>query len=191
MHELINFRDDEYLKIKWDEFEHFTFPWHFHDEYEIIYVIESYGKKFVGDRIEKFEKGDLVLIGSKLPHFWKNDQVFYKNEPGRIVKAVVIHFPNDFMNKEINEFNDLSNIKRLLSAASRGIIIEPPDNISIGEKMMRLLKVRGIDRFLLFLSILNEMAVSKNLRFLATMGYENSLSNINMHNSDWGKPFNL
>ena len=182
MHELINFRDGEYLKVKWDEFEHFTFPWHFHDEYEIIYVIESYGKKFVGDRIERFEEGDLVLLGSRLPHFWKNEHVFYQHDPAKIVKAVVLHFPSGFMDEEIKGISDLASIKKLFSLSSRGIVIEPPDNVVIGDKLVRLLKVSGMERFLLFLEILKDMANAKNTHLMATVSFEDSFSQLDMKN---------
>ncbi len=182
MHELITFPGGEYLKVKWDEFDHFTFPWHFHNEYEIIFVEESFGKKFVGDRIEPFGKGDLVLLGSGLPHFWKNDHVYYENDPGKIVKAVVVHFPGNFMESEINEFGDLTSVRNLLSSASRGIAIDAPDNIPIGKKVKKLLRVSGVARFLLFFEILKDMAESEHYHLMATRGFENDLSQFEMQN---------
>ena len=39
---------------------------HFHPEYELKYVIHSKGMRFVGDRVENFREGDLVLLGPNI-----------------------------------------------------------------------------------------------------------------------------
>ncbi|WP_159517652.1 cupin domain-containing protein [Sunxiuqinia indica] len=81
MHEQLNIKNESSLKVKWDDFPHFTFPWHFHPEYQLVYVIESFGTRFIGNSVENFEAGDLVLLGSNVPHFWKNNELFHRNDP--------------------------------------------------------------------------------------------------------------
>ena len=36
MYEQVDLPGGSPLKIKWDDFPHFTFPWHYHSEYEIV-----------------------------------------------------------------------------------------------------------------------------------------------------------
>jgi len=36
MHEQVSFPPRTMLKVKWDDFPHFTYPWHFHSEFEIV-----------------------------------------------------------------------------------------------------------------------------------------------------------
>ena len=74
MHEHIDFPGRSAVKVKRQEKPHFTYPWHFHSEYEILYVIDGFGTSFVADSIEPFESGDFVLLGTNLPHFWKSDE---------------------------------------------------------------------------------------------------------------------
>ena len=40
------------IKARYYDYDRFTYPWHFHSQYEIIYVKESHGLCFVGDCIE-------------------------------------------------------------------------------------------------------------------------------------------
>lgn len=171
MHEMVNFLPKTSLNVKWDDFPHFTYPWHFHSEYEIVNVLKSYGKRFVGDSIESFKDGDLVLIGNKLPHFWKSDEAFYKRKPDYRVNAIVVHFPSDFFKEEISNYSEFHHIKVLLMKSSRGIKFTAPTNAIAGEKLKELLDLSGLEQMLSFISFLNFLAQSKDVKLLASEAY--------------------
>jgi AraC-like DNA-binding protein len=42
--------------------------WHFHPEWEIVYVEGATGTRHIGDHISRYEGSDLVLIASNVPH---------------------------------------------------------------------------------------------------------------------------
>lgn len=63
--------------------------WHFHPEFELTFIISGSGKRIVGDSVEPFQKGDLVLLGSDLPHTWNSGNNNIKSES---CKAVVFQF---------------------------------------------------------------------------------------------------
>ena len=44
------------------------FFWHYHPEYELVYVEASNGIRHVGQHISSFMESDLVLIGPNIPH---------------------------------------------------------------------------------------------------------------------------
>ena len=46
-----------------EEKPHFTVPWHFHPEIEILYVVKSSGTSYIGDCINSFSAGDITIIG--------------------------------------------------------------------------------------------------------------------------------
>ena len=63
--------------------------WHYHPQYELLYISQSHGIRFVGDSVSQFSPGDLVLVGPYLPHLWRNDPSFYKEEDVNEVKHVL------------------------------------------------------------------------------------------------------
>ena len=59
------------FKYSADEFDA---PWHIHPEYELTYILNSTGIRYVGNNISDYQTGELVLLGSNLPHCWKNEE---------------------------------------------------------------------------------------------------------------------
>ena len=184
MHEQLSFRGKTAVTVKWDDFPHFTFPWHFHPEYELVYVIKSFGKRFVGDHIDDFSDGDLVLLGSNLPHFWKNEDVFFQGDPQYKVNAIVIHFPADFFKQQIENYPEFLKIKELLQRSARGIRFHEPIAKSVGKKLEKLLKSKGLERTLDFVKILDKLARTKDYKILSSGNYNAELQNLSSSRID-------
>jgi AraC-type DNA-binding domain-containing proteins len=172
MYEQVDLPGGSPLKVKWDDFPHFTFPWHYHSEYEILYVIKSYGTRYVGDHMGNFSEGSLMLVGSNVPHLWKNAPEFYSCNPKLRVNAVVIQFPEDFVQGLRESYPEFQNIRELLLRSERGISFEGDESKLLGSNLLNLLDLNGLDRVLSFLKILEQMALAKNYKLLASEAYK-------------------
>src|SRR6476661_3916844 len=75
---------------------HFSVPWHFHPELELVLVLKSEGKRFVGDSIKNFCAGDLVLLGANIPHWYRNDAAYYDDNSLLNAASIVIQFNEHF-----------------------------------------------------------------------------------------------
>lgn len=53
---------------------YFSTEFHFHKECQITYIVESEGRRIIGDNLDTFESDELTFIGSNLPHVWHNDR---------------------------------------------------------------------------------------------------------------------
>lgn len=95
--------------------------WHYHKQLELIYISKSNGIRFVGDSVSQFTAGDLVLVGSYLPHLWRNDPSYYtENEEGS-VRTIIIKFLPDFISAGTFENPIFSSIKNLFEEANFGV----------------------------------------------------------------------
>lgn len=86
------------IKARHYDYDRFTYPWHFHSQYEIIYVKESHGLCFVGDCIEKFSAGDVILFGTNLPHYMRSNDIYGSENVTSRVQGTIIQFEQNFSN---------------------------------------------------------------------------------------------
>lgn len=58
---------------------YFSTEFHFHEECQLVYHIESEGRVMIGDSIGNFDNEELIFVGSNLPHVWHNSQDYFVN----------------------------------------------------------------------------------------------------------------
>jgi len=165
MHEQVDFPGRSAIKVKLREMPHFTFPWHFHSEFELLYVIEGTGTSFVADNIEEFKAGDLVLMGSNLPHFWRSSET--SDNTVLNVKYAVIQLPDDFFKDQINNYPEFYLIGNLLKRSSRGIRFSKKIANEIAPKIKKASKTKGIQRILLLIELLDILSKTEECKPLA------------------------
>ncbi|WP_372647965.1 AraC family transcriptional regulator [Draconibacterium sp.] len=172
MHEHIDFPGKSVVKVKVQEKKDFTYPWHFHSEYEIVYVLEGIGTRFVADNIEEFSSGDFVLIASNLPHFWKSDTSLYKEDSTKRLKYIVIQFPNEFFQEAMADYPEFYKVKELLKRSGRGISFTKEFADKARKKVLKVARSDGFDRLSYMLQLLQFMAKSTEYRLLAGEYYQ-------------------
>lgn len=159
LHENVTLDGNSPIKIKWNRTDRFTFPWHFHSEYEIIYIVEGDGIRHVGDSSEPFGPNELVMMGSQLPHFWQ-DRPLSSTEPHmEELSYYVVQFSQSFMAGAIAAYPEMMAIGDLLRRSMQGIRFLPPLNHVFGTAIAELYNLTGFDRLAKFLKLLNDMAL--------------------------------
>ena len=99
---------------------HLYNQWHYHLEIELMYVIRSKGTRFVGDSIQPFFDGDMVMVGSNVPHFWQNDAAYFQEEEDIYAEAILIQFLEDFPGDAF-KLPEMLHFKKLFARALHGI----------------------------------------------------------------------
>lgn len=95
------------------------FNWHYHREFELTLTLNSQGQRYVGDNIESYDDGDLVLLGSNLPHTWMSQHKLNDTQPH---VAHVFWISPDWLNAVVETLVELRPIKPMLLNSNRGII---------------------------------------------------------------------
>lgn len=143
----------------WVRSPKFGFHWHYHPEFEITFVVNGNGTRLVGDSSEEFENGDLVFLGSNLPHTWITHDDF--GQQGEQMEVVVLQFSKEIIETRAKEIPELANVSQLLAASSRGLDFSMEVKTRAGELLISMTEASGIRRYNLLLELLDLLGSAK------------------------------
>lgn len=145
--------------------------WHYHPEVELIYFKEGQGTQFIGDHINTFQPGDVILVGADLPHYWSFDDKYFNSQ---IVEpnVFVTHFCDNFWGKDFLNIPENLPLKNILETAKRGIQVTGETKESIGNLLEEMLNSVGWRKILLLLEALFTIANSDNFKLLSSIGFQ-------------------
>jgi len=139
--------------------------WHYHPEIELVYVNGGSGKRQIGSHVSYYSEGDLILIGSNLPHCGFTDKLTGNDS------ETVVQMKTDFLGNDFFNIPEMKKIQALFEMAQGGIAFHGKTKMKIGEKMEILEYQSDFQRLLSILNILNELAKSDELQILNAEGF--------------------
>jgi len=158
------------FNVRQDRLPYVNNRWHYHREIELIYIKEGNGTQFIGDNISMFHSGDVVLVGSDLPHYWSFDDDYFR--PDSIEPNVfVTHFCDNFWGQQFLDIPENLPIKNILESARRGIRVAGPAKASVGALLEEMYHADGTGKILLLLQALIAIANSGDHELLSSPGF--------------------
>lgn len=156
-------------------YKHFTYPWHFHSEFEIMYIEKGYGEFIIGDSIMNYSDETLFLIGSELPHWIQNPPEYKKDNELR-VNGAIIQFEKDFMQYAFSNYKQFIKIHELLGYANRGIRFKIKEYPIIKQYLNKILQEDGVEKIVYFLRLLDSLTSVEDKELAATPNYNFTLT---------------
>jgi AraC-like DNA-binding protein len=144
-----------------------VFYWHFHPEFELVFIEGTDGTRHVGEHISRFEGSDLVMIGSNIPHL--NFDYMVKTD----YEKVVLQVRQDFLQNAMLETPELAAIQQLFQRSQYGIAFCEKTKKMIGERMKLLDNLNYFGQFLEILSIFQLLATTHDYVLLHHHPVEN------------------
>lgn len=165
--ELVAVPRDESFKVWSHGYPYRTVRWHFHPEYEIHLITSTTGKYFVGDFIGSFAPGNLVMVGSNLPHNWVSNVT-----PGEQVdeRCLVLQFDSAFIERATEVFPEFRRVAPLLDASRWGLLFASETGAAAEPILREMLHAQGMQRITLFIALL-ELLVQSAPTLLASEAY--------------------
>lgn len=136
--------------------------WHFHPEIEICYTVKSNGRRFVGNQIDDYQQGDLVLFGPNLPHGFTTETY---------CSQIVIQMMTNFMGDTFFLKPELRPIQALFERAKQGIVFADHIKPKALRIMRKILAAEGLTKFMHLLELLQILAESKDYQPICTETY--------------------
>jgi AraC-like DNA-binding protein len=168
---------------KVNEYPYFLKIWHYHPELELVAILKSESTCFIGDNIEKFEIGDVVLIGKNLPHMWLNDEDYFNQDSNLSAKAIAIHFRQDYLGKDFFKTPEMIHLLDLFERSRFGLKFLNTGKEIIAD-IQSMLDLKGFDKTISFLNILNKLAKHTKTKSMASHGFVNSFNSTKSDTQD-------
>lgn len=137
-----------------------TFFWHYHPEFEVVYVEADAGIRHVGTHISGYTHSDLVFIGGNLPHL--NFDYRLKHD----YHQIVIQLKTDFMGTAIPTAPEFMSIHQLFKKAEYGIAFHGETKQIVSQKLKLLEKSDAFRQLIYLIEIFQILSQSKEYKVL-------------------------
>ena len=144
--------------------DEFDYPLHYHPELELNYISGGTGiNRIIGDHAGEIKDKELVLVGPNLEHCWEQHKCTQTN-----IHEITVQFSDNLFEKNFLNKNIMKPIGEMLDRSVHGILFSSETTVHIGSRLSRVTKLAGMDYFLEMLSILHDLAISRNQKLLST-----------------------
>jgi AraC-like DNA-binding protein len=143
------------------------FYWHFHTEYELVYIEAKSGPRHVGSHTSRYSGSDLILIGSNIPHL--NFDYGVKGS----YRKVVVHLKKSLVETQWANMPELVSLNGLFEQASKGLYFIHPQKNETGQRLFALEGLSPARQYLELLKILIELAEVGEIHSLHERPYAN------------------
>lgn len=142
--------------------------WHYHAQYELLYISQSNGIRFVGDNVSQFFPGELVLVGPYLPHLWRNDPSYYNDNEEKKVRTIVLKFSKNFIGDGTFNNPEFVSINNLLEQSSYGVSFGAKTSKKLHNEIMGIVKLSPAEQSIKLLELLCKLSVSEDKTILSS-----------------------
>ena len=147
---------------------------HQHEEIQLSFIVEGEGTLVVGDTINNYSKGDILIIGSNIPHVFKSDLNASKTSYMISLFFTKNSFGNDFFQLE-----QLKELQKFFKRSKHGFKVATKQK-KLKELFLQLENASKLNRFIILLQLL-KIASTTNYKSLSSFIYDKKYSDNEGH----------
>ena len=134
--------------------------WHYHPELEIVYVNGGSGRRQIGSHVSYYRNGDLIFIGSNLPHCGLTEKLTNNK------RETVLQMSPDLLHQAFFDIAEMSFMSGLLERAKRGLVFHGESKRSIGKMIEEMNDMNYFERIVAMLNVFKAMYDAKDYTIL-------------------------
>lgn len=157
--------EQEAIVFQIDYEETFYDKLHQHEEIQISIIVEGEGTLIVGDTINHYNKGDVLVIGSDLPHVFKSDV-----SASSVSHMLSLFFTKTSFGPQFFELEELKELQKFFKRSKHGFKVTTKQKPII-ELFFQLEKASKLNRFLILFQVL-KLVASSNYKSLSSFVYD-------------------
>ncbi|MCE3075537.1 AraC family transcriptional regulator [Chryseobacterium gwangjuense] len=157
----------DHVHIKWNQ----QVPLHQQETWELSYIITGSGARIIGDIVENFSKGEVILIPPNIPHCWSFDESVHDSE-GKIENITIV-FEDDFLESCKNLFPEFFNSISELQSNENAVSFKDELLDKLQILMTDMIHQNSIERISSFFKILELISYCKKMQIVGRPVIEN------------------
>ncbi|WP_079240480.1 AraC family transcriptional regulator [Chryseobacterium indologenes] len=157
----------DHVHIKWNQ----QVPLHQQETWELSYIITGSGVRIIGDIVENFSKGEIILIPPNIPHCWSFDESVHDSEGN--IENITIVFENDFLESCKNSFPELLNSISELQSNKNAVSFKNELLEKLQTLMASMIHQNNIERLSSFIKLLELVSYCKEMQVVGRPVSEN------------------
>jgi AraC-like DNA-binding protein len=139
---------------------HDQFFWHYHPEYELIFIRGANGTRHIGSHISRYSGSDLVFMGPNIPHLNFDYGLLTDYE------KIVVQLKEDFLQDALAQIPELSDINQLFAKARYALVFNAETKAKAGTMLQELGTLSHFRQFIHLLEIFQLLATSAECTML-------------------------
>ena len=151
---------------------HFDPVWHAHSEYQLFVVLEGTGTRFIGETVNAFRPGELILLGPHLPHLWRSDERYFDRNSGERTHGIVLYLDEHFPGNEMVDKDEFVQVRKLLQRARHGIQFTGRKKDDAIELMREMLTHKGMESIVLLFKLFHLLSGLRNSETICHSAYQ-------------------
>ncbi len=152
---------DEGIRVQVDQMPHLYNHLHQHPEIQLTLVKESRGTLIAGDHVSRFREGDVFVIGSNQPHVFRNDAIYFSKR--LTAKAITVFFDETTFGSHFWQLMEVKSFLPFFRNSQGGYKVHGKKQQLLGELLSRIATAEGIDKLILFLTMIQLLATKKEM----------------------------
>jgi AraC-like DNA-binding protein len=164
------------IMVQEDKLPHFYNHLHRHNETQITWIIKGEGTLIAGTCMQRFQSGDIYILGANQPHILKSDPVYFEKNSKTEVHALTVFVDLRGPFGRILELPEMNNVKKFMEATRMGLQVPASHQRDVIERMLMVKEARNGIRLACFIQMLQTLSSIKKYKTLSTTHTEYAIT---------------
>jgi AraC-like DNA-binding protein len=164
------------IMVQEDRLPHFYTHLHRHNETQITWIIKGEGTLIAGTAMQRFQSGDIYILGANQPHLFKSDPDYFEKNSHRDIHALTLFFDLRGPFGKIMDLPEMNNVKKFMEATRMGLQVPASHQQDILKKMVLIKEAKNGIRLAFFIQLLQTLSRVKQYKSLSNTHTESSIT---------------
>lgn len=161
----------------------FSTEFHFHRACQMTYIVQSEGKRIIGDSIDSFSTDELTFVGPDLPHVWYNNSS--NRDATHLSRSMTLYVEPKLLLEVLGQLFKTHKIETFLTASKRGLLFRGETKQQLKHKLEQMIQLDyGFKKTILLLEVIELLITTDEYEYLSSPGYTHNYSSMDNEKID-------